>query len=585
MDSLLIGGIVLFVMSGLFFWIYQKEKKEIDQLQQDLNFFKKEKEYYDEAMFVLDNDGQIVFANGSARKLFSLDEKYHLLPDAKKVELKIDSHQPRDFFVVLSEQVASHKESFHLRNALLIIMNKTQQANIYVDKTQLNDMITCVVDMKRTANTTEVKVPTKEGGADFLTGLPSQFIALNNINTQVMNSQKNSEPFALLLLGIDHFEQLQSTMGLDFTNQLLKKIATHFIENPEENIKVYRMDCDKFLIVAKYLKEEDVAKKIAKKVIRDITDFYKIDSGVRITASIGIVMYPEHGGNAIKLINHAYQALAHAREISESNIAVFNLEHQGIRKDEKRINEEIQKGLKRHEFLLYYQPIFSLKNEEMVGAEALLRWKHPELGIVSAEKFLGIAEKTGLIVDIGEYAFREAIKQRKFWDDEGLKKFKITLNISLKEMQTERLVQKLSLLFESSGVDPSEFNLDVSESAAMANIEQTMIDFKLFRELGLSISLDNFGAGNSSIKHLQMLPLSMIKIDRSLIFDLYTNLDHQITVKAMINMIHALGFKAVAEGVETTKESTLLYELGCDYAQGYLFSKPLPATEFRDLVR
>lgn len=585
MEGLAIGGIVLFVMSGLFFWIYQKEKKQIDQLQQDLNFFKKEKEYYDEAMFVLDNQGQIVFANGSARKLFWLDEKYRLLPDAKKVELKIDSHQPRDFFIVLSEQVASHKESFHLRNALLIVMNKTQQTNIYVDKTQPNGTITCVVDMKRTANTTEVKVPTKEGGADFLTGLPSQFIALNSINTQVMNSQKNSEPFALLLLGIDHFAELQSTMGLDFTNQLLKKIANYFIENQEENTKVYRMDCDKFLIATKHLKEGEVAKKIARKIVADIADFYKIDSGVRITTSVGIAMYPEHGGNAIKLINHAYQALAYAKEVSESSIEIFNLAHQGIRKDEKRINEEIQKGLKRHEFLLYYQPIFSLKNEEMIGAEALLRWKHPELGIVSAEKFLGVAEKTGLIVDIGEYAFREAIKQRKFWDDEGLKKFKITLNISLKEMQTERLVQKLSMLFEGSGVDPLEFNLDVKEAAAMANIEQTMIDFKLFRELGLSISLDNFGAGNSSIKHLQMLPLSMIKIDRSLIFDLYTNLDHQITVKAMINMIHALGFKAVAEGVETTKESTLLYELGCDYAQGYLYSKPLPATEFRDLVR
>jgi len=159
------------------------------------------------------------------------------------------------------------------------------------------------------------------------------------------------------------------------------------------------------------------------------------------------------------------------------------------------------------------------------------------------------------------------------------------LNLSLKEMQVEKLIQKLEMLFEDNNVDPREFNLDITEKAAMANIEKTMMDFKLFRELGLSISLDNFGAGSSSIKHLQLLPLSTIKIDRSLIFDLYSNLDHQITVKAMIDMIHDLGFEVVAEGVETSKESALLYDLGCDHAQGYLFSKPLPAAEFQDLLK
>ena len=584
MDSVIIGSAVLLVIAGIFYWVYQREKQQISNLQRDLNFFKKEKEYYDEGMFVLDQQNNIIFANGAAKKLFSLDDKNRMLPDAKKIELKIDSQNPRDFFEVLTEQVASHKGSFHLQNVLLVIAGKMQQVNIYVDKTAFNETVTCVIDM-RTVAPAEAKSASKEGGVDFLTGLPSQFTALSELNAQVMESQKNSESFALLLLGIDHFSELQTTLGLGYTNQLLKKIANFFIENPEENIKVYRMDCDKFMLVAEHVDDIEIARKVARKLILDISSLHKTESSVRVTASVGIAKYPEHGENATKLINHMYQALADAQHESDSNIEVFSLEQQAMHKDETKINEEIQRGLKQHEFFLYYQPIFNLETEEMVGAEALLRWNHPEMGIISADKFLNVAEKTGLIIEVGEYVFREAIKQRKFWDDNGLKKFKVTLNLSLKEMQVEKLIQKLEMLFEDNNVDPRAFNLDITEKAAMANIEKTMMDFKLFRELGLSISLDNFGAGSSSIKHLQLLPLSTIKIDRSLIFDLYSNLDHQITVKAMIDMIHDLGFEAVAEGVETSKESALLYDLGCDHAQGYLFSKPLPAAEFQDLLK
>jgi EAL domain-containing protein (putative c-di-GMP-specific phosphodiesterase class I) len=221
----------------------------------------------------------------------------------------------------------------------------------------------------------------------------------------------------------------------------------------------------------------------------------------------------------------------------------------------------------------------------MIGAEALIRWNHPKYGLISPDRFLHVAEKTGLIVDIGEYVFRDAMQQRKRWDELGFKKFRITLNLSLREMQVDQLIKKLDKLFEEYEVDPLDFNLDITEQDAMANIDKTAVDFKLFKDLGLYLSLDHFGAGYSSIKHLQVLPISMIKIDRSLIFDLSTNLDHQMAVKAIIELAHILGYEVVAEGVETKKESTLLHELGCDHAQGYLFSKPIPVFEFQSLLR
>jgi len=585
MDITLIMGVSLVIILGIFFVLHIWYKKKTQVLIEELTLFKKEKEYFEEAIMVLSENYDVVFANQSAKILFSLDDKYHKLENAIEIKLKINTLEPADFFEVLQKESGKKENSFHLQNVLLVVLGKIKQVNIYVDKSawNLNKTISCVIDM-HAVTPTKVKVIQKDGGIDFFTGLPSQFSALTDINTLIMKTQKSSASFSLFLFGIDHFNELQTTLGLSFSNKIIKDVSEYLSKN-DEAITVYRMDCDKFLLVSEKIQSNEEIHTVAKKIIIDMKNSDSENSNVHLTTSMGIVKYPEDGENAAKLINHVYIALDEAQKESESNIAFFTTEFQAMQKDELEMNEEIQAGLKNHEFFLYYQPMFNLKTEEMIGAEALIRWNHPELGLITADKFLEVAKKTGLIIDIGEYVFREAIKQRRVWNDEGLKKFKITLNLSLKEMQVDKLIQKLEILFEDNSIDPRDFNLDITEKSAMDNVERTAMDFKLFKDLGLSISLDHFGENSSSLKHLQMFPLSMIKIDRSLIFDLYSNLDHQITVKAMITLIHSLGFEAVAEGVETSKESALLYDFGCDHAQGYLFSKPLPAKELEELLR
>jgi len=582
MDIKLMIGIVMIMLLGVFLLLYRWHKKSTQILVEELNLFKKEKEFFSEAMLVFSEDYKITFANQSAKTLFSLNDTYQKMANAKEVELKIDTSDAKDFFTVLKQESEKNDDSFHLQNVLLVIVGKMKQVNIYVDKSgwNLNKTITCVVDMQAVVSK-ETRTLQKDGGEDFFTGLPSQFSAFSDINSLVMKNQKYSESFTLLLLGIDHFDELQTTLGPGVTNKIIKEMAEYFKDN--ERLKIYRMDCDKFLCILEKTNNDEKIQDTARGMITELKK--KEIENVRFTTSLGIVNYPTHGENATKLINHVYVALDEAQKESESNIKFFTKEFQGIHRDEVKMNEDIQAGLKNHDFFLYYQPVFNLKTEEMIGAEALIRWNHPRLGLISADKFLEVAKRTGLIIDIGEYAFREAIKQRKVWNDVGLKKFKITLNLSLKEMQVDKLIQKLEILFEDNSIDPREFNLDITESSAMVNIEKTAMDFKLFKDLGLSISLDNFGASASSLKDLQRLPLSMVKIDRSLIFDLYSNLDNQITVKAMIALIHGLGFEAVAEGVETSRESALLYDFGCDHAQGYLFSKPLAAGELHDLLR
>ena len=585
MNEMIIVSLVFSaLLIGVFLWIKKSYKAKFIQAENELKFFKREKEYSSEAMMVCSKNHEILFANGAAKALFSLQKKGDFYVIDGMAELKLATAEPIDFFDAIERKSHTNEGSFHFKDAILVVNGKKSIVNIYIDRNSWNidGTITCVIETNARSGK---EVAKSDGKVDFLTGFPSQFTSLADINALVIESQKKSESFALFLLGIDHFSEIQATLGQAYTNTVLKNMANFFVENPDENRKVYRMDCDKFLLLMRHVDEDELARKVGRKLLIDISNYFKGDVNTRLTVSFGIARYPTHGENATKLINHVYIALDNAQKDSVSNIEIFNQETQVIHKDELKMNEEIISGLKNKEFLLYYQPIFNLKEEKMVGAEALIRWNHPQMGLIAPDKFLEVAEKTGLIVDIGEYVFREAMRQRKQWDELGFNKFKITLNLSLREMQVDELIKKINILFEEYKVDPFDFNLDISEEDAMSNIEKTAIDFALFKDTGLSISLDHFGAGYSSLKHLQALPIAMLKIDRSMIFDLSSNLDHQMAIRGIINLAHTLGYEVVAEGVETSKEVSVLNSLNCDHAQGYLFSRPLPVFEFQELLR
>ena len=584
MDLIIVSVLCSIIAITVLLWMKNSHQKNLSTVEDELRFFKKAKEYQSEAMIVLAKDHEIRFANKAAKELFSLDKEKNIYVLNHSIGLKVPGSEPIDFFEALEKKNHTPEESFTFKEALLIVDGKKTKVNIYIDKSSWNidNTITCVVEQETEV---EGKALKSDGKIDFLTGLPSQFSSLTEINSLVIESQKKSETFSLFLLGIDHYSDMQTTLGQAHINKILKNMAKYFSEHPDEDRSIYRMDCDKFLLVVKHIDNDEQARKIARRLIVDLSHYFKGDISTRLTVSFGIARYPVHGENATKLINHVYIALDKAQKDSVSNIELFQAKTQSVHKNELKMNEEIIKGLKNKEFLLYYQPIFNLNKEEMIGAEALIRWNHPDHGLIAPDKFLEVAEKTGLIVDIGEYVFREAMKQRKLWDELGFKKFRITLNLSLREMQVDQLIKKIDTLFDEYAVDPLDFNLDISEEDAMENIEKTQRDFQLFKELGLSVSLDHFGAGYSSLKHLQTLPITMLKIDRSLIFDLASNMDHQVAVKAIIAMAHSLGYEVVGEGVETSKESKILHSLACDYAQGYLFSRPLPVFEFQELLR
>ena len=579
----LIRGICIVTLGILFSIIYWYQKKNKNLLE-ELKLYYKEKEYYSEVMMVLSSDYTIVFANKSAKFLFSINNKYKKVNDSTNIKLKLDTSDPIDFFEALKFESEKHVGSFDLKNVLLYIKGTMKQVNIYVDKSAWNreKTITCIIDMQTTSG--NAIGTQKEGGIDFFTGMPSQFSALTDINTKVMQSQNSAKSFALFLFGVDHFKDLQATLGLGFSNQIIRKMANYFERKKDSGISVYRMDCDKFLILVENISDDGDIREIAKDMILDISSFSTKEGIVSISSSVGIVKYPQDGENALKLMNHVYLSQSQAEKESRSNIRFFTTEYQTYNKDTMKMIEEIRSGLKNNEFLLYYQPIFSIKNENMVGVETLIRWEHPELGLLTADKFLDVAKQAGLMVDIGEYVFKEAILQRKKWNTFTLPGFQITLNLSLEEMQVDDLIKRLEVLFRQNNVNPKDFNLDITEEAALVNVEKTAMDFKLLSELGLSLSLDHFASGHTSLKDLQTLLIRTIKLDRALIFDLASSFNHQKIVKAIIVLAHALEIEVVAEGVETSKELSFLHSFGCDYAQGYLYARPLPVDEFQELL-
>ena len=582
-----ITAISVVLLGILLIWLYLFDKKKLARVTDELNLFKKEKEYYSEVMMTFSDDHSITFANQAAKDLFLLNANNQVDKNSRKVDLKLGKESPEDFFASIKMISDANNESFKIDNATLMLKGKRKKVDLYIDKSVYNkQMVTCIIDMDTENNQINVK-KNKEGQIgylDFLTNLPSQFAAVSDMNSLIIESKRKSESFSVFLLGIDHFNDIQTTLGLSYSNQILKTLSRFFALNQDDKISIYHMDADKFLLLVESSNEDASINTRARDMIISVGNVYRDNNDIRLTSSIGIVQYPKDGANATKLIDNVYIALKSAQEQSESNIKLFNADHHAIHIDESKMNKEIRTGLDNNEFLLHYQPIFDLAGERIIGAEALIRWKHPEYGLITADKFLEVAETTGLIVDLGEYVFNEAIQERQKCNIGHLKDFQITINISLKEMEVDKLIPKLEKLFKKHNVEKNAINLDISESDVMEYIDKTANDFKLLKEFGLSLSIDNFGAGYSSFKYLSMFPLNMIKIDRSLIFDLTLNLEHQTTVRAIINFAHTLGYKVVAEGVETTEEATILKTLNCDYAQGYLYSRPLPAAEFEELL-
>src|SRR5659263_66033 len=383
----------------------------------------------------------------------------------------------------------------------------------------------------------------------------------------------------------DSFKYINDTLGHDTGDQLLKEVAERLRHSVRVSDTVSRMGGDEFNILLTEISDAGDIITIAQKVADSFHKPYVISGHeFNMSTSIGISIHPEDGESMETLFKHADIAMYQAKEQGGNSYQFYN-EAMNIRLMERmRLERWLGHAVDRAELEVYYQPQFTIESRQVICAEALVRWRHPELGMLDPMRFLPIAEEIGLITSIDEWVLKTACAQLKKWHDAGLPHLCATVNLSAKQLQKPDFVERIAGILREAGMDPHHLGVEISESVAMRNLEQAIPNMIRLAEMGVGISIDNFGTGYSSLNYLKKLPVQKIKIDQSFIQDIATDAADRAIIGAVTSMARDMKLRVIAVGVETGEQLEFLQSTGCQEVQGFLFSRPLPAEEFRKLI-
>lgn len=417
---------------------------------------------------------------------------------------------------------------------------------------------------------------------DDLTGLANRRLYRNNLKEAALYSEQDDNKFAVVFLDLDKFKNINDSLGHYAGDAFLKEVADRLSSYiNEETDTVARIGGDEFTLIYHYNNNQELIDKINE--IQNILHLPFIFDGYEfmITTSMGISVFPDDGKNLDMLMNFADNAMFHAKE-SRNGFCFHNRDALDDNLERIHIQNELPKAIMKQEFSVVYQPKHHLSDHRLIGAEALIRWKHPELGQVSPVKFIPIAEEVGLIHSIGEWVLFQVCEQIHNWESRGLR-LPISVNLSVHQFRDKKIVETVRSIVEQSGIDPSLLELEITESMAM-DIQKALPILVALSEIGVLISIDDFGTGYSSLNYLKNLPVHQLKIDKSFVDDIMLDSWDAAIISTVVTLAHNLNMKVIAEGVETAEQADKLHAMKCDEAQGYYFHRPLPLEEFNDLL-
>lgn len=419
---------------------------------------------------------------------------------------------------------------------------------------------------------------------DGLTGLPNRTLFSDRLSSMLASAHRNKEMFAVLFLDLDNFKAINDTLGHDIGDKLLKGVAERLKKCLRENDTVSRLGGDEFTILLPGIKASEDAVKVARKILNTLkTPFSFNGQELYVTTSIGISLYPYDGKDAQVLLKNADIALYRAKDQGRNKYELHSPSMSAKAFEKLVLENSICKALDREEFTLYYQPQVSLDSCEIVGMEALLRWRHPEFDMVYPSEILPVLEETGLVHSVGKWAIDTACRQGKTWHDNG-HPVRIAVNISARQLD-KSLVNIVDNALSTSGFNSEFLEIEVTEGVIMKDTETAATVLYELRKMGVKISLDDFATGYSSLSYLKKFSVDALKIDQSFIDDIMYDPDNLAIANAILTLAHSLNLRAVAEGVETPEQVEFLRSLKCDEIQGYVFSKPLVADEATELLR
>ena len=414
---------------------------------------------------------------------------------------------------------------------------------------------------------------------DSLTSLPNRIFFNETLNKSISHASRRKKTMAILIIDIDSFKTI-NTRGHTIGDKVLIELANRFANTLRSEDVLARLDGDEFIVLLNDITKPKFASAVAEKILSAASQPIKIDGQtVAVTASIGISIFPDDGDSLEDLLKNADLALHKAKQ-GGGKIYQFYTEKMDIEAREYiQLETALRKAIVNDELVLYFQPILHIKKGNITGVEALIRWMHPELGIINPGKFIPVAEETGLITQIGEWTIREACKTNKYWQNEGYEHLTVSVNLSPKQFYQPDITNIITKILNETGLSPNYLELEITESIAMDNADETLTILEKIKSTGVQISIDHFGTGYTSISHLKLFPVSSLKIDQGFIKGIPNNPNDSAITSAVIALAHNLGMQVVAEGVETGEQVQYLATQNCDMVQGYFLSHPMPASK------
>ena len=433
---------------------------------------------------------------------------------------------------------------------------------------------------------------------DSLTGLANRVLFKDRLSNALSYAERHHQHLATLFIDLDRFKVINDTLGHTVGDRLLTHVAERLSESVPQSDSVgrhadhepphalARLGGDEFTILLTALPAPEDAGRVARRILESLAHPFSIDGHeIFISASIGISIFPTDGSTVEALLKNADTAMYHAKEQGRNNCQFYSSGLNAAAAERLDLENELRRALEREEFLVYYQPKLNIHSRKILGAEALVRWKHPKRGVVPPGVFLNAAIDTGLIRPMDEWVLREACRQVKAWEVAGLPPITVSANVSNSLFHGRTLPTTVADALRDSGLNASQLELELTESIAMRDVEASVTMLEGLRTMGVRLSIDDFGTGYSSLSYLQRFPLSRLKIDQSFVRDLLTNENNVKITRAIIAMAHSLNLSVLAEGVETEGQLEKLREEGCDEVQGYLFSRPVCAEDFERLLK
>ncbi len=417
---------------------------------------------------------------------------------------------------------------------------------------------------------------------DALTGLPNRNLLRDRLRQSVF-AQRFVRSIGVVFLDIDHFKFVNDSLGHNTGDKLLQNVAERLSETVRDGDTVARLGGDEFILILSDQPGQEVIYRAMQRIMSRIAEPIDIDGQeLMVTCSAGISLYPQDGPDVETLLKNADAAMYQAKEKGRNNFQFYTAEMNRQVSERLKTETSLRRALERDELALYYQPRFNVGTGALVGCEALLRWQHPERGLLLPERFIALAEETGLIVPIGEWVLRSACEQARAWQKEGCAPIAVSVNLSMRQFRQEALANAIDDALRRSGLEPRLLEMELTESLIMHDTEVAIRILLRLREIGVDISVDDFGTGHSSLSYLTKLPISALKIDQSFVQDIKGSgrTDEGLVAQTIISLARNLKLKVVGEGVETAAQFEFLKKHDCDEVQGFHLGKPMPAPEF-----